>query len=250
MEEGTADGARRLRRLKPELLDVLSSDADFVLQHADSLGLLTPRQYLQVKSLASPHEKVRELLDHVIQKGDAPALRLLELLLDENLQETYPRLRLLGDRLSGTSAGRTSSIGDPHRGRFSTRPSRLPGKRKTTAKRRRPLPEAAARPENVPPLVRPSPAAVVSEQQLMLAAGTFGRTWKQLAVAALGVPAAKLEQAVEENPRSPVMQVFSVLRHWRMREGPRATAARLHALLTQGDWALLPGSLDFLLESI
>uniref|UniRef100_A0AAY4C0U5 Zgc:174906 n=1 Tax=Denticeps clupeoides TaxID=299321 RepID=A0AAY4C0U5_9TELE len=223
MEEGTADGARRLRRLKPELLDVLSSDADFVLQHADSLGLLTPRQYLQVKSLASPHEKVRELLDHVIQKGDAPALRLLELLLDENLQETYPRLRLLGDRLR---------------------------KRKTTAKRRRPLPEAAARPENVPPLVRPSPAAVVSEQQLMLAAGTFGRTWKQLAVAALGVPAAKLEQAVEENPRSPVMQVFSVLRHWRMREGPRATAARLHALLTQGDWALLPGSLDFLLESI
>lgn len=92
MTEEPACDARLLRTHKARLIDVLGADADFVLQHADSRGLLTPHGYQQAKACRTPSEKVTDLLDHIIQRGPEAAQGFLELLGDEELQKTFPRL--------------------------------------------------------------------------------------------------------------------------------------------------------------
>lgn len=81
-----------IRRLKVKLIEILSADADFVLQHADARSLLSPHGYQLVKSCRVPSEKVTELLDQIIQRGPTAAQGLLELLKDQALQETFPLL--------------------------------------------------------------------------------------------------------------------------------------------------------------
>lgn len=81
-----------LRSQKATLIEILSGDADFVLQHADSRDLLTRHGYEQVKACRIPSEKVAELLDHVIQRGPEAAQGMLELLNQKNMRDTFPRL--------------------------------------------------------------------------------------------------------------------------------------------------------------
>lgn len=81
-----------LKSQKATLIEILSGDADFILQHADSRNLLSRRGYEQVKACRIPSEKVTELLDHVIHRGLEAARGLLELLNEKNLQDTFPRL--------------------------------------------------------------------------------------------------------------------------------------------------------------
>ncbi|RVE70578.1 hypothetical protein OJAV_G00065870 [Oryzias javanicus] len=47
-----------IKRLKVKLIEILSADADFVLQHADSRSLLSLRGYQLVKSCRAPSEKL------------------------------------------------------------------------------------------------------------------------------------------------------------------------------------------------
>lgn len=102
MAEGPAGEIQLLRSLKVKLIDILSADADFVLQHADSRFLLSPQSYQQVKALCVPSEKVRDLLDHIIQRGPKFARGLLQLLQDQALQDTFPRLDFLKDMQADT----------------------------------------------------------------------------------------------------------------------------------------------------
>lgn len=88
---------RLLRTLKAQLIDILGADADFVLQHADSRSLLSTHGYQQVKSCRTPTEKVTDLLDHIIQRGPEAAQSFLELLRDEDLQKTFPRLAFVNE---------------------------------------------------------------------------------------------------------------------------------------------------------
>ncbi|XP_036068618.1 uncharacterized protein zgc:174906 isoform X3 [Oryzias melastigma] len=81
-----------IRRLKVKLIEILSADADLVLQHADSRSLLSPRGYQLVKSCRVPSEKVTELLDQIIQSGPTAARGLLDVLKEQALQETFPLL--------------------------------------------------------------------------------------------------------------------------------------------------------------
>lgn len=92
---------RLLRTLKAQLIDILGADADFVLQHADSRSLLSIHGYQQVKACRTPSEKVIDLLDHIIGRGPEAALSFLQLLRDEDLQKTFPRLALLNDLQEG-----------------------------------------------------------------------------------------------------------------------------------------------------
>uniref|UniRef100_A0A8C6TCJ0 Zgc:174906 n=1 Tax=Neogobius melanostomus TaxID=47308 RepID=A0A8C6TCJ0_9GOBI len=84
-----------LRRLKAKLISILSEQADFVLQHADSRSLVTPQGYRQIKSCRIPDEKMRDLLDHIIDRGPAVAEGLLELLKNQELQEAFPLLNFI-----------------------------------------------------------------------------------------------------------------------------------------------------------
>lgn len=97
MTEKSASDTRLLRTLKAQLIDILGADADFVLQHADSRSLLSPHGYQQVKACRTPTEKVTDLLDHIIQRGPEAARGFLDLLRDEDLQRTFPRLTLVNE---------------------------------------------------------------------------------------------------------------------------------------------------------
>ena len=95
MEDETVGGDSLLRKLKPKLIDILTADPDLVLQHTDSISLLTRWEFKDVKSIPKPSEEVRDLLDYVIQKGSSTSLRLLSLLQEKEMQQTFPRLGFL-----------------------------------------------------------------------------------------------------------------------------------------------------------
>lgn len=82
----------------------------------------------------------------------------------------------------------------------------------------------------------------------MSVARRIGSSWRALGREALGVPTVRLEQISEENSQH-LERVFAMLLHWRSHREEEATPARLHLLLSRGEEALPPGSIDFLLES-
>lgn len=82
----------------------------------------------------------------------------------------------------------------------------------------------------------------------MMVARTIGRSWKEIGRLALDIPSVKLEQ-IEEDHSVHVERVFAMLRYWCTCQREKATAAHLHSLLSQEDWALPPESIDFLLET-
>lgn len=81
----------------------------------------------------------------------------------------------------------------------------------------------------------------------MTVARNSGRSWRETGRLALNVPSGKLEQ-IEEDHSLHVERVFAMLRYWRACQRENATAAHLHYLLSQDDWALPPESIDLLLE--
>ncbi|KAM9855732.1 uncharacterized protein ACBR49_001916 isoform 1-T3 [Aulostomus maculatus] len=221
MAEDPASEIQLLRSQKAKLIEILSADADFVLQHADSRSLLSPSGYQLVKACLVPSEKVRDLLDHVIQRGPEAAQGLLELLKDQTLQETFPLLCFMKDL------------------QVTTVPSDV--EKKNSRKRK----SAPASPEIVTSTSAGS--QLVEERQLMTVARAIGRSWRDIGRSALKISTVKLEQ-IEEDHSTHVERVFAMLRCWRNRQRYNATAAHLHSLLSQEDWALPPESIDFLLE--
>lgn len=89
---------------------------------------------------------------------------------------------------------------------------------------------------------------LVTEKQLMCVAHKIGSSWKAIGRQTLDIPTVKLEQIEEDHSRH-VERVFAMLRHWCKIQREKATAAYLHSLLSQGEEALPPGSIDFLLQS-
>lgn len=89
---------------------------------------------------------------------------------------------------------------------------------------------------------------MVTEKQLMMVARHVGANWKEVGRVALEIPSVKLEQIVVENPNNHRERVFCMLRLWSTRERDKASATHLHSLLTQEEFGLAPGSIDFLLK--
>lgn len=107
MAKQPAAEIKLLKSLKVKLIEILSSDADYILQHADSRSLLSNSAYQHAKACRVPREKVTELLDHIILKGPEAAQELLELLKAPDLQETFPRLDFIKDQVNTLSGGTT-----------------------------------------------------------------------------------------------------------------------------------------------
>lgn len=224
MSEEPAAETQLLRSQKAKLIEVLSADPDFVLQHADSCCLLSPQGYQQVKSCRVPTEKVTDLLDHVLQRGPEAARGLLDLLKREPMQETFPML---------------SFVKDLHVGTPSTGNKETPAKRKGTTEIQ----------DSAPPKSKRSQCkSLVTEKQLMSVARAVGRSWREIGRTGLDIPTVKLEQ-IEEDHSTHTERVFAMLRYWSTSQREKATAAHLHSLLSRGDCALPPESIDFLLES-
>ncbi|XP_036959439.1 uncharacterized protein zgc:174906 isoform X1 [Acanthopagrus latus] len=221
MAEEPAAEIRLLKGQKAKLIEILSADADFVLQHADSRCLLSPQGYQQVKACRVPGEKVTELLDHVLQRGPEAAHGLLELLKDQALQETFPMLCFVKDLQVNTLSSEETS-----RKRRAASDSQVDISSKQICR---------------------NGSRLVKEKQLMTVARNFGKSWREIGRLVLNVPSVKLEQ-IEEDHSLHVERVFAMLRYWRACQREKATAAHLHSLLSQDDWALPPESINFLLE--
>nr|XP_046252474.1 uncharacterized protein zgc:174906 [Scatophagus argus]XP_046252475.1 uncharacterized protein zgc:174906 [Scatophagus argus]XP_046252476.1 uncharacterized protein zgc:174906 [Scatophagus argus] len=223
MAEEPAAEIQLLRSQKAKLIEILSGDADFILQHADSRCLLSLHGYQQVKACRIPSEKVTELLDHIIQRGPEAAQGLLELLKDQALRETFPMLRFIEDQQVNTA-----SSGNKERKRKG-----VPDLQATVSSKQ----------------ICKNGSRLVTEKQLMTVARVIGRSWREIGRLALDIPSVKLEQ-IEEDHSLHVERVFAMLRSWCTCQRGKATAAHLHSLLSKGDWALPPESIDFLLETV
>lgn len=224
MTEEPAAEIQLLRSQKARLIEVLRADPDFVLQHADSRCLLSSQGYQQIKSCRVPSDKVADLLDHVLQRGPEAARGLLELLKEQPMQETFPMLSFVKDlQVTILSTGNNKAL----------------TKRKGTSEIK----------DLVPAKNRCNHGAgLVKEKQLMSVAHAVGKSWREIGRMGLDITSVKLEQ-IEEDHSTHTERVFHMLRYWCTRQREKATAAHLHSLLSQGDWALPPESIDFLLES-
>ncbi|XP_076022631.1 uncharacterized protein LOC143013063 [Genypterus blacodes] len=214
-----AEEIQLLRSLKVKLIDILSADADFVLQHTDSRFLLSPQSYEQINVLPVPSQKVTALLDHIIKRGPEAARGLLQLLKDPALQETFPMLGFLKD-----VQGNMLSTGEREMPRNREEDSDLSPKKMCK-----------------------NSSVLVSEKQLMMVARGIGRSWKVIGTLVLDITAVKLEQ-IEEDHSIHMDRVFAMLRHWRVCQKENATADYLHSLLSQEVAALPCESIDFLLD--
>ncbi|XP_066528717.1 ankyrin-3 [Hoplias malabaricus] len=224
MDGDPVGGTRLLQKFKLKLIDALCGDTDFILQHCHSLSLLSQREYDHVKSTSVPSEKARDLLDYIMTKDDRSVQSFLRLLKEDEIQETFHKLSFLKELPLNTSTVQTTE------------------KKETKRKVQQPA-------EEVPPKqLCKSSNRMVTDKQLMLVARHIGSSWKEVGRVVLDVSSTRLEQIVEENPRSHRECVFTMLRDWSMREREKATAERLHNLLTQEENAVTPGSIDFLLE--
>ncbi|XP_024148972.1 uncharacterized protein zgc:174906 isoform X2 [Oryzias melastigma] len=213
-----------IRRLKVKLIEILSADADLVLQHADSRSLLSPRGYQLVKSCRVPSEKVTELLDQIIQSGPTAARGLLDVLKEQALQETFPLL---------------ASVEELHSNPLSPVDTEVPKRKK----------EAAELQDHVPPKkICSNGSVLVKEKQLMMVAQGIGRSWREIGILALDVSSVKLQQ-IEEDYSQHSDRVFHMLRHWRNCKREEATAAHLHSLLSRKNFEISPESIAFLLET-
>lgn len=212
-----------LQSHKAKLIDILSSDADFVLQHADSHFLVSRGAYKQIKACRNPTEKVRDLLDHVISRGPDAEHRLLELLKDEELQEQFPKLDFIKSIQVNTQSA----------------------EKETSRMQKRALDFE----DTIPPKQAcNSGSHLVTEKQLMKVARATGLKWREIGIVALDIPSVKLEQIMADYSLH-VERVFEMLRYWRNRQRDEATAAHLYSLLSHKDLALPKESIDFLLET-
>ncbi|XP_072552941.1 uncharacterized protein [Salminus brasiliensis] len=223
MDGDPAGGTRLLQKFKLKLIDALCGDPDLVLQHCHSLCLLSQREYDQVKVAYVPSEKVRDILDYVMRKDGKRVQTFLKLLKNSEMQETFPKLDFLKELpLSGPRAAE-----------------------KKKRKKEGEMPADEVSPKQP---CKKNSSRMVTEKQLMLVTRHIGSNWREVARVVLEISNIRLEQIVEENPHNHRERVFTALREWSMRERDKATAARLHSLLTLEENAVAPGSVDFLLE--
>uniref|UniRef100_A0A3B5LR75 Zgc:174906 n=1 Tax=Xiphophorus couchianus TaxID=32473 RepID=A0A3B5LR75_9TELE len=97
MAEEATNVVHLLKGQKAALIEILRADADFVVQSAHSLYLVSDQGYEKIKSCRVPSEKVQELLDHVIMSGPKAAQGMLDLLKEKRMQETFPMLDFVKD---------------------------------------------------------------------------------------------------------------------------------------------------------
>ncbi|XP_017336114.1 caspase 8 isoform X1 [Ictalurus punctatus] len=78
------------------LIGTLSADPDFILQHVQQDKIITKRDYDKLNHSYHPRAKiVTDLLDTVMNKGDATCCKFVDLLQREEVQDNFPDLKQL-----------------------------------------------------------------------------------------------------------------------------------------------------------
>ncbi|KAG5267697.1 hypothetical protein AALO_G00224640 [Alosa alosa] len=85
-----------IRSKKTTLIDILSTDASFILQHVQRENLITGREYKNLYSMSQNGEKTTiELLDKMMNKGDDHCKRFISMLRESEIVGTFPALKEL-----------------------------------------------------------------------------------------------------------------------------------------------------------
>ena len=84
-----------VRRNKTVIQTILRADHRLILNMVDEKGLLTRREYNNLKSMKVDDEGlINELLDKIMDKGDDTCRAFLDLLqTDEEIKNTFPDLK-------------------------------------------------------------------------------------------------------------------------------------------------------------
>ncbi|XP_048033292.1 uncharacterized protein zgc:174906 [Megalobrama amblycephala] len=222
--DGPVDGTKLIQRHKPELLEALMGDTEFLLQHCHARRILSNNEYNNIKDINTRSKQVRDILDYVIHKDNKHALDFLKLLKTQDMQETFPKLQFL-QKLQINKRKTTKNT-------------------ETTAKRRQEVLENDVLQEQLSIIN----SRMVSEREMMKVAGCIGNNWRQVGIMALGMNTTTLQQ-IEEDNKLHKERVFAMLRKWSIRERNQATATRLYSLLTQEDYDVDPHNINFLMEN-
>ncbi|CAI5656759.1 unnamed protein product [Oreochromis niloticus] len=83
---------RKIKEHKVELINCLMWDR-FILQYVDAKGILSLRQYGNLKHTSNPEQTVTNLIDLLISKGEETCDQFLQILKDPEVEETYPQLK-------------------------------------------------------------------------------------------------------------------------------------------------------------
>ncbi|XP_030219518.1 caspase-8 [Gadus morhua] len=97
-------------RNKTIIQDILSADAQFILNKVREKTLITDRDYKKLKTInkGNAEDLVIQLVDMLIDKGRES--EFIEVLQDEIVLETYPKLKHVEWGVSGSSAVSSSSL--------------------------------------------------------------------------------------------------------------------------------------------
>ncbi|KAK2849814.1 hypothetical protein Q7C36_008597 [Tachysurus vachellii] len=66
---------------------------ELILQHVRARNLVTQTEYIKVKSIQDPSANITELLDIILKKGDSICVAFLELLKNDDVNESRPELK-------------------------------------------------------------------------------------------------------------------------------------------------------------
>lgn len=89
------DGVGTVRRNKTKLGSILCADYGLILNKVDESGLITRRDYTNLKSIPGSDAwgHAVELVDKIINKGEATCRAFLDLLhTDDDIKSAYPEL--------------------------------------------------------------------------------------------------------------------------------------------------------------
>ncbi|XP_060786040.1 caspase-8-like [Neoarius graeffei] len=81
-----------ITKTKVKLIEWLCGE-ELILQHVRAQNLITTTEYMKVKSIRDPTEKIIELLDLIMKKGESRCIAFLELLKRDDVNESRPGLR-------------------------------------------------------------------------------------------------------------------------------------------------------------
>ncbi|XP_051781055.1 uncharacterized protein zgc:174906 isoform X4 [Erpetoichthys calabaricus] len=239
--------AEVIRSWKTKLIDALIADPDCILQYTDMHSIITWREYQRIKAISDPSLQIRDLLDCVIGKEQSFCLRFLEVLKQEDVQSTYPKLSFVKE-VKLEEQKNKDKVNPENKCRLeqdkSTEEDSLTGIYNMMNPEKKPRLDQV----DVTQIVAVRGAELVTEKQLVTLAGNIGREWRDVGRLLLDIPSYRLDQLEEEYRREHKEKVFRMFLSWRRREREKATRGRLHQLLLRHDSPVHLESFDFLLE--
>ncbi|XP_056245594.1 uncharacterized protein si:dkey-10c21.1 [Seriola aureovittata] len=87
-----APAAKMIKKHKVELIDCLSADHSFILQHVQARDIVTDREYNHLRHISQPREVVTKLIDIVMGKDQKSIEDFIDLLKESDILCTYPQL--------------------------------------------------------------------------------------------------------------------------------------------------------------